>query len=130
MTPDDVRSQIMNALDASWATATSISWPNKDFIVPQVAWIQPVIKMGQSFVLELGDGVGLRTGVLMVSIFTPAGDGLKKAFDYAARLEAIYRRKDLSGVLFKEPYTDDKGRNDSGFNHVLMSVDFDAWVGE
>lgn len=133
MTPEAIRAAIMGSIAATWATKTVIDMPNRPFTAPSnAAWICPRIKMGDSFIGELGDdGVGLRTGVLMINIFVPPGSGLTTANGYANTLEGYIRRKDISGVRFDEPNTEDLGVDEgNGFYHLLVSCNLNTWVGE
>jgi len=101
MTPDEIRSAIMSSIAASWATATEICYPNQHFVAPQASWIRPTIKMSETVVGELGDdGIGMRSGLLMISIFGLAGQGTKTLMGYASRLESLFRRRDVSGYYF------------------------------
>lgn len=133
MTPEAIRSAVMASICSTWGTKTVIDIANQAFIAPSnAAWIRPRIKMGDSFVGEIGDdGLGLRVGVLMISIFVPPGTGLKTANGYAATLEALFRRADIGGVRFDEPATEDLGVDDNnGFYHLLVSCNLNTWVGE
>jgi len=131
MTPNEIRAEISSSIMASWATATPICWPNQPFVSPQQVWIRPTIKMGDTLVGELGeDGLGMRTGVLIVSIFDLAGKGTISLLNYAARLERMFRRKEISNIVFNEPSTNIIGLDENGYYGANMSVDFTAWVGE
>ena len=131
MTAEEIRNIIMGQIASAWATATEICWPNQMFNEPNAAWIRPTIKFGESFVGELGEnGVGLRTGVLMIQVFGLANSGIKISLQYASRLETMFRRKDLDGVLFNEPATDINGLGENGYWHTLVSIPFTTWVGE
>lgn len=131
MTPDDIRSAIMTTIYSNCSTMCTICWPNVAFVAPQAPWIRPIIKMGETIIGELGEtGIGMRVGLLMISVFGLAGTGTKTILGYAARLEAIFRKKEISGIVFNEPNTDIPGLDDSGYYHVLVSVDFTTWVGE
>lgn len=132
MTPENIRLAVIAALSSTWATKTMIDIANQPFTAPtNAAWIRPRIKMGDSFVGEIGTGVGLRTGVLMISIFVPPGTGLKTANDYASILETLFRRADLGGVRFDEPSTEDLGIDEgNGFYHLLVSCNLNTWIGE
>ena len=132
MTLEEIRSATMASICSTWATKTMIDMPNQPFTAPtNAAWIRPVLKFGNTFMGEIGDadGIGLRTGVLMISIFVPPGTGIKVANGYANTLEKLFRRKDIGDVMFKEPNTDYVGIDDgNGFYHLLMSCDFEAWI--
>ncbi|MDD5053674.1 MAG: phage tail terminator-like protein [Sulfuricurvum sp.] len=132
MTLEEIRSAIMNELSSSWATATAVAWPNQKFNEPNDIWIRPTVRMGETVYGEIGeDGVGLRSGVLMIQVFDLANNGIKTSLDYAARLETLFRRQDLSGVLFGESSTDVIGLDsENGYWQTLVSVSFTTWIGE
>lgn len=132
MTTEELRSKIMGSINASFATATYISWPNQDFKAPvNGIWIRPVIKLPSTIVGELGsDGIGLRDGLLMISIFGPKGHGLKATLTLADRLEHHFRRKDIDNIWFDEPNSNPLGVDANGYDHVLMTCDFHNWIGE
>lgn len=136
MTFEGIRSAIMATISSTWGTKTLIDFPNQPFQQPaKSAWIRPRIKMGDSFIGEIGDNnsgaVGIRVGVLMISIFVPPGTGMKVAGGYANTLETLFRRADIGGVRFQEPSTTDEGIDpDNGFFHLVMSCDLETWVGE
>lgn len=130
MTSEEIRSAIMNEISSSWATATEVCWPNQKFNEPNDIWIRPIIKMNPSVYGEIGSGVGLRNGILMISIFDMANNGIKNSLDYAGRLETLFRRQDIGNVMFREATTDIIGLDDNGYYHVLVSIGFEAWIGE
>lgn len=132
MTLASIHTAIMTVLSSSWATATLIDFPNHPFTIPKnAAWIRPRIKMGASFVGEIGEGgIGLRTGVLMISIYLPPGTGTILGTGYATRLEAIFRRKTISGIMFDEPASEETGEVENGSFQLITSCDFQAFVGE
>ena len=130
MTPDEIREAIMSHISSNWATACSIAVPNYDFNASlSTAWIRPVVLMGDTFVKEMNDGVGMRTGVLKVSIFTKPNTGSKNANAYAVRLETLFRRACINGVFFDEPNTREIGI-DNGWYHTMVTINLWTWIGE
>ena len=131
MTPEEIRVAIMDRTVASWATLSPVAFPNHDFnSTGATAWMRLTIKMGDSVIGELGcDGVGWRSGIVMMSIFVPANTGLRKSMKYAERAEVLYRRKCLNGVIFDEPNTREIGI-DSGWYQTMVTVDFQTLIGE
>ena len=131
MTPATMTSIILGAIAASWGTTTPICYPNRHFIAPQSAWIRPIVKMGETIVGELGvGGIGMRQGLLMISIFGLLGEGYQILLGYAETFENMFRRRELSGIVFNEPSTDILGTDEDGYYHVLVSIDFTTWIGE
>ncbi|MFA7099955.1 MAG: phage tail terminator-like protein [Eubacteriales bacterium] len=132
MTPDAIDTALISTLNSSWATATEIAWPNHNFKVPEnLPWIRPVIVMSETEFGELGDeGVSLRHGMFFITIFLPQNIGTKVGKTLANRLEQIYRRKELSGVITDEVTTTSVGIDDDGFYEILVSIPIHAWIGE
>lgn len=131
MTLNDIREKIFSAISASWAS-TDIAIPNYPFNPPKgSAWIRPTIKIPSTVVGELGEnGVGLRDGLLMISVFVPPNTGTKLGSRYADKLETLFRRKDLDDLWFDEPTSSPVGDDPNGYYHILMICDFHCWVGE
>lgn len=132
MSPDEVTTALNVALNSNWATASEISWPNHDFNAPEDApWIRPALQMSETEFGELGtDGVSLRHGVFFITIFLPQNTGVKIGNALAARLESIYRRKEITGVITDEVTTKHVGIDADGFYEILVSVPIHAWIGE
>lgn len=135
MTPDGIQTALNVELKSSWATATEVSWPNHDFNVPENdIWIRPFLKMTDTEFGESGtDGVGLRHGVFFITLFLPQNTGTKNGNLLAERLESIFRRAEIDGVILDEVTTTSVGIDpvhDNGFYEILVSVPIHAWIGE
>jgi hypothetical protein len=137
MTNEDIRLALVGRLEGSWATATLIARPNKEFNPPEnlnsvnpdsAGWIKYYIRSGQSFTGEL-KGVGVRTGVFMIEINTPLGQGIRVGTIYADRAESIMRNLDLNGVQTGLPYTTDLGP-EGGFYKMMVTVPYSCLTGE
>lgn len=130
MSPEEIRVAVSSYLASNW-TETSVAYPNQEFTPPENGyWLRMTLLLGAPVIGELGvDGVGLRPGVLMLDLFGPRGDGTKTLSEYAAALEALFRRQSVDGVEFEEAGTVDVGPDDAGY-HFQVSVNFHAWVGE
>ena len=130
MTPDSIRSAIAVHINASWSS-TYIVFPNREYNPSGAAWIRPVVKMGDTIEGEKGtDGLGLRSGVLMNSIFVPGNSGDKTALGYASTFELLFRRRNIGGIMFGEPNTREVGMDEFGYYHVMVAIPFYAWIGE
>jgi len=130
MTPDSIRSAIAVHINTSW-TSTHIVFPNREYNPTGVSWIRPVVRMGETLEGEKGtDGVGLRSGLLMTSVFTPSNEGNRTGLGYAGTFEALFRRRNIGGIMFGEPNTREVGVDEFGYYHVMVTVPFYAWVGE
>lgn len=130
MTPESIRSVVAVHINASW-TDTAIVYPNREYNPIGVNWIRPVIRMGETAEDEKGeDGVGLRSGVLLNSIFILGNEGNRVGLQYASTFELLFRRRDIGGIMFGEPNTREIGVEDTGYYHIMVTVPFYAWVGE
>ncbi|MDT8445786.1 MAG: hypothetical protein RRB13_02675 [bacterium] len=70
---------------------------------PDQSWVRSNIQLGAVREVELGrSGAGLRSGVLLLQIFTPKGQ-VRQGGALAGTLEALLRRKNLAGVELGEP---------------------------
>jgi len=103
-----------------------------DFAAPKAeSWLEMDILMGESFVKELGPrGIGLRTGSVLFSIYTPPNTGVKTANLFADVLEEMFAREDVDGVVFDEPSTRYLGVDASNYFHTAVTIPFNCWVGE
>lgn len=130
MTPEEIRSAVTTHINASWSD-THIVWPNRTYAPSGVAWIKPRVLMGETAEEEKGtDGVGLRSGVVINGIFIPGDSGNRIGLQYAATFEALFRRREIGGIIFGEPYTREIGDDPNGYYHISVTVPFYAWVGE
>ncbi len=132
MDTEQLRQDIFDSLNATWGTATVISWPNKDFEPPlRDVWIRPGIFIPVTTVGEIGQGgVGLRDGILFISVFVPQGDGQRVGNLYADRLEAAFRRADIGDIWFDEPNATPHGVDPNGYFHISVTIPFHCWIGE
>ncbi len=139
MYPDEINKLVKKHIVDNWAS-TPIAHPNKKFKpaehAPDGRWIRYVVKGGESRVGELGTvsggGIGLRTGVLLVSVFVPENDGNNRANRYARDLETLFRRVELgnSCLIFDEPQTEELTEDENGFYHVMVRINYHAFIGE
>lgn len=135
MTKVEIRDAIMDRIGANH-TSTPIHWPNKFFKPATQAtdgkWIKPSLVFGDTQVGEVGsDGVGLRFGILFISIFTKRDDGQRNADIIVDLLETLFRRESVDGVYFEEPSSNDLGIDKiTDKNHTQVKVPFWTWVGE
>jgi len=140
MTPDEVRQIIYDRIEATWATADTIAWPNHSFSPnPELAWIRPKILMTPSQYGELGmganAGAGIRVGMVILQIFVPAGTGTKNALVHASNFETAFRKQELTGVVFEEVYSvevglDKDAKGKQNYYQTNVYAPFHAFIGE
>lgn len=138
MTPDQIRAAVMLKFTSPTWTRTVVAWPNKTFAMPantgtldQKSWIRPVVKLAGVDELEVGrTGLSVRSGVLMVQVFTPLDSGAAQGNGLAAAIEAIFRRASIGGIDFGEPSTAEIGDDGQGWYMHTVTAPFTAYVGE
>ena len=133
MTPLEVRDTIITRIAENYS-ASPVAWPNRKFDpdkdAPAGHWIRPNIIMNLSEIAELGEsGLGFRHGVLKMQVFGPKGKESRTAWANAGSLEALFRRKVLSRIVFDEPNTTEIGADDE-FYQLAVDVGFTAFVNE
>lgn len=134
MTPEDIRQAFFTQIKDNWLT-TDVAWPNFSYDPDsEVAWIKPWVTMGSTFLGESSDqGVGIRYGILGISIYMPVDKGTRTGNEYATTLEALLSMKDLSGIITNRPTTLEIGINtisELNFYRIDVSVDFTTFSGE
>jgi hypothetical protein len=141
MTPNEVRAALDGHLKTSCST-TPIAWVNLPFDPPKdavdgsgnpVPWLRATFKPGQAVPDEMGEqGQGHRSGVYILQVFGPEGEGPGAVLDLSGQLEALFRRKTLSGVECGEPYSTDPKEDAGGgpWFQCNVIVPWWAWVGE
>lgn len=129
MTPKEIEAAIREHLNDSWDT-TDIAWPNRSYTpTTGTAWVRLSILPGQGFVDEIGNttaAAGHRNGVVKIGVFVPLDSGSMTASDYAGQIEAIFRRADVDGVYFDEPYSTVNG-SDGSWYQITCNCPFWAW---
>lgn len=129
MTNEAIRLAVAETLASSWATATAIGHPNRNFDPPiDQAWIKYYILKGEP---QEGEkkGVGIRNGAIMIDINVPLNTGTQTLNGLSDRLELIFRNVDIDGVQCEEPYTRELGEVGGYYNAVTI-VSFHTFVGE
>jgi hypothetical protein len=133
MTGAQTSAEVINYFKANW-TSTAIAYDNvpnpADASDTSKTWVRLSVNLGKTFEGEKGDdGVGMRTGVIVVQIYTPLTQGTKNGLDLADLVEQLFRRKSINGVFCDEPYTNVASVSDNFYQHNTI-VPFWTWVGE
>jgi len=142
MSPLEIRDAVFNRLfsnlssiNANWST-TNVAVPNVDFNPENDAydgeWIRLAIRYGSTFEGEKGTkGVGIRTGVIMISTFTSGGTGTRKAATYASRVETLFGAQLVgANVMCQQAESNEQGNDLNGYYHILTSIPFNTFVHE
>ena len=123
-----------------WTTAsvkhtyTNRSFPSGAEPDAETSWLRFDIVGGVAESLEIGrTGVGQRSGVLNVDIFTSKIPEFKESIAeaHAVQVEAMFRLKNINGVEFREPNTRSiTFINDDTYVHHRTTIPFVTFVGE
>lgn len=136
MTPKEINIGVMKTILKTNYTTTPVHWPGKSFDpkikAPDNEYIKPELQFGGSFELEKADGIGLRSGLVRVKIFTPANKGVNRGYTIAGVIEDLYRRSyAVVGMTFGEPSTTENGIEDgNGFQMHTTEIFFTTFIGE
>lgn len=132
----EIEKVVRGQLSDNFSTAP-IAWPNRHFKpssdAPDGQWVRPTVRMSETQLKELGtDGVGERYGILFLDVFVKKNSGVKVGGVLVAELEALFRRKDIDGVIFDESTSTDLGidTKQTDYNHHQIKVPIMAFIGE
>ncbi|MFU2207227.1 phage tail terminator-like protein [Solidesulfovibrio sp. C21] len=129
MTPDAISQAIEVYFDANW-TATPFTFGNLDPANTVRPWVCLYVLPGPTSEMEQGeDGVDKRVGVVKVQIFTPAAKGTRAGDRIGGQVEALFRKKNIGGVIFERPYTNTNDVRGADQQHTT-TCPFWALVGE
>lgn len=106
---------VMLGLIKDWADAQStvpaIEWPNVKFERPapvsneDVGWLRVTIRPGPANQATLGDATGLksydRTGLLVVDVLAPIGQGLTEVYTTASDVANIFETSRMGALWFR-----------------------------
>jgi hypothetical protein len=102
---------VMFGLIKDWADAQSpvppIRWPNEPTQAPdtEVLWIRVSIKPGPANQATLGDATGIRafdrTGLLIVDVLDPIGQGLTTVYTVASSVANIFENSRMGALWFR-----------------------------
>jgi len=100
-----IRSNFNTLIVVANTMQAKTQWPNVDFTPPDNAvWMRLAILFANTRQRTLGDPSTDRAeGVMIVSIFSPAGQGDKEATVLADKVGKVFRKATLDGVRFRVP---------------------------
>ena len=96
-----VRQAIEQRMVSNWAGPATVAYENTRFDQPAGSqWLRLTVREGESETAGLkGSAIGVRrNGLIIVQVFTPAGDGTKSAREAADSVAAIFEHQRFSGI--------------------------------
>lgn len=108
-TYNDVRAAIEERIAAELAKSPTypVSFPGVPFTPPNNApWLQVVVRFGDNDYATIAapsSGMNRQSGVLVVNVFTPQGQGSAANYTIAERVKDLFDRQNLSGIIFDAP---------------------------
>lgn len=103
MSFESIRSAVASRLATNWTT-TPIAYENRDFTPPTSGgWVELTVlgNTGQTRGMA-GNGTNITvqdTGIIALTIYTPAGSGTAVGKGYADTLAALFEHELFSGVI-------------------------------
>jgi hypothetical protein len=102
MSYNTIRAAIEGRIAAEMAKAPSypVSYQNAPFTPPNgTPWLQVFLRLGDNSYATLKT-INRQTGVLVVNVYTPQGQGTAANYTIAERIRALFDRLTLSGIIF------------------------------
>jgi hypothetical protein len=113
------RIAIENRFATAWGATTPVAYQNVEFTPPtnpRESWVRVSVLNGASFQASLGNNPLYRhPGVIDISIFTPTGEGGKRAAQLVDQATAVFRGAQFSGILCRAPDVREVGPSDGWF---------------
>ena len=99
---------IRRRFETEWGSTSSVQWPNKKFIIPEITWVRFTIVDSASNWASMGDpdnNVQRNLGQVIVNIFTLKGEGEGESTELADKVKDVFRswNDSESGVRFVVP---------------------------
>lgn len=129
MTPDQARDEMFAVFKAAWdTTALAVTYTDVPGSVPQAeeGWARLVLRHATGNQRGFG-ATNVRkytqTGVLVVQVFAPIGDGSTKAYELAQLVLAAYRQARGGSVWYRDTYIKEIGC-EGAFEQINVLINF------
>lgn len=106
-TINDVRATIEERIAAEMAKMPTypVSYQNVPFTPPNNSpWVQVFLRFGDNTYATIlpatANGFNIQTGVLVVNVYTPQGQGTAANYTIANRIRALFDRLTLNSIIF------------------------------
>lgn len=106
-TPNDIRATIEGRIAAEMGKmpAYPVSYQNVPFTPPNNSpWVQVFLRLGDNtygtIMPPAANGFNIQTGVLVVNVYTPQGQGVAANFTIADRIRRRFDRLTLDSIIF------------------------------
>jgi len=130
VTPLEARDYIFGVVKSVWDTTGGLKmiWTDVAGVPPttEAAWGRTHLKHAAGGQASFTDQLQRRwtaEGIVFVEIFAPVGDGAKKAYDLAEKVQQGFRTAKNDWLWFREPRIDEKG-TDGAFVRVDVRAVF------
>lgn len=123
---------LVASIDA--AVRPEVAWPDVQpsfSRAPGTSWVEPVIRHATSeqstLAAQPGSRVWTQTGTLLVFVYTPSGNGMKKSDIISQVIQNGFRGfATASGVWFKKPTVVETGAS-GAWQQSIFSVEFEYY---
>ncbi len=127
MTPYEIEKATADFLALNWSY-TPVRLVNSED-KPALPYIECFFRPGQTFNAEI-QGVGIKTGVFIINIYTKIGVGVQEGGVYAGKLEELFWHKQIEDIAFENdllPYSEDVGIDEElqAYRHKVV-IPFDV----
>ena len=106
-TINDIRATIEERIAAEMARMPTypVSYQNVPFTPPNNSpWVQVFLRFGDSTYATIlpatANGFSIQTGVLVVNVYTPQGQGTAANYTIANRIRSLFDRLTLDSIIF------------------------------
>lgn len=106
-TINDIRATIEGRIAAEMATMPTypVSYQNVPFTPPNNSpWAQVFLRFGDNTYATIlpatANGFNIQTGVLVVNVYTPQGQGTAANYTIANRIRSLFDRLTLNSIIF------------------------------
>lgn len=110
-----------------WGTTTQVAWPNVEFDMSKYPeFVTFDVSFGNEKQASAGsptNNIYRQRGIVSVRIFTSLNRGAKRAMQLADQVAAIFRTKNISGIVMYAPSTTVVGQVDGDFQ-VNVAISF------
>lgn len=105
-------------LQDNWA-ATPVAWDNKAFKQPRgTPWIRYQMSWGGA--LQIAIKTSRESGVIMIGVFTPKGDGPRPNHSLCDTIAALYRNWQEGYLFCEAPYVERVGEDEEWFHQNVV----------
>lgn len=94
-----IRQTVEGAFNTGWGTTTPIAWENAPAILTNSEWVRLSVITTFASNSSLGDRRTLKSGIIVIQIFTPLDQGAGRAYELADLANTILENKRWSDLF-------------------------------